>query len=106
MKYLLIVCVAAITLVSCNGDELDACECIEKAMEMVKSAESLEELEEVVSKLEEDHPECSTAIDSGLNENCPDAIEELQSVIMSKGMELYGDAMEDIDLDDLNLDEE
>ena len=108
MKYLSIVCVAAITLVSCGG-ELDGCGCIEKATEMVKSAESLEELEAVTSKLEEEHPECSTADDSGLDEDCPDAVKELESAYVAKGMELFGDALGDVmeDLgDDTDLDEE
>ena len=107
MKYLSIICIAAVTLVSCGG-ELDGCGCIEKATEMVKSAESLEELEGVLSKLEEEHPECSTADDSGLDEDCPDAVKELESVSMAKGMELFGDAMEDLGdaMDDIDLDEE
>ena len=60
------------------------------------------------SKLEEDHPECSTADDSGLDEDCPDAMKELESAGMAKGMELFGDAMEDLGdaIDDIDLDEE
>lgn len=107
MKYISIVCVAAITLVSCGG-ELDGCGCIEKETEMVKSAESLEELGAVTSKLEEEHPECSTADDSGLDEDCPDAMKELESARMAKGMEFFDDAMEDLGdaIDDIDLDEE
>ena len=88
MKYLSIIVVAALALVSCGG-ELDACGCIEKGTEMINSAESLEELSSIDATLTEDHPECADAPDSDL-EACPEAVEEMMAAAMKKGMELGG----------------
>ena len=88
MKYLSIIVVAALALVSCGG-ELDACGCMEKGTEMIKSAESLEELSTIDAKLYEDHPECEDAPESDL-EACPEAATDMMAAAMEKGMELGG----------------
>ncbi|MBB00381.1 MAG: hypothetical protein CMN34_05570 [Saprospirales bacterium] len=105
MKYLTIVCVAAITLVSCGGDELDACGCLEEATKMIEGMESAEELDSFEEKLEEAHPECADIDESDVEANCKEETEAMMTAMMSKAMELYGDAMGDIDLD-INLGEE
>lgn len=82
--------VAALALVSCGG-ELDACGCVEEGTEMIKSAESLEDLAAIDAALEEAHPECAGIGDDESDlEACPDALAEMMSVAMEKGMELGG----------------
>ena len=52
MKYLSIIVVAALALVSCGG-ELDACGCVSEATSMIEGMESAEDLESFEEKLEE-----------------------------------------------------
>ncbi|HAB89372.1 MAG TPA: hypothetical protein DCF84_02465, partial [Bacteroidetes bacterium] len=58
MKYLSIIVVAALALVSCGG-ELDACGCVSEATKMVEGMESAEDLESFEDKMKEAHPECA-----------------------------------------------
>ena len=99
MKYLSIVVVSIITLVSCdNGSaetdskshasELDACGCVSSATSMIAEMESAADFESLEEKLEEAHPECTDIEDSDVEENCAEEIEEMMSVMMSKAMEL------------------
>lgn len=89
MKYLSIIVVAALALVSCGG-ELDACGCVSEATSMIEGMESAEDLESFEEKLEEAHPECADIDEKEVEENCKEEMQEMMSVMMSKAMELGG----------------
>ncbi|MEC8626934.1 MAG: hypothetical protein VXY37_00885 [Bacteroidota bacterium] len=89
MKYLSIIVVAALVLVSCGG-ELDACGCVSEATSMIEGMESAEDLESFEEKLEEAHPECADIDEKEVEENCKEEMQEMMSVMMSKAMELGG----------------
>ena len=89
MKYLSIIVVAALALVSCGG-ELDACGCVSEATSMIEGMESAEDLESFEEKLEEAHPECADIDEKEVEENCKEEMAEMMSVMMSKAMELGG----------------
>ena len=89
MKYLSIIVVAALALVSCGG-ELDACGCVSEATSMIEGMESADDLESFEEKLEEAHPECADIDEKEVEENCKEEMQEMMSVMMSKAMELGG----------------
>ena len=89
MKYLSIIVVAALVLVSCGG-ELDPCGCVSEATSMIEGMESAEDLESFEEKLEEAHPECADIDEKEVEENCKEEMQEMMSVMMSKAMELGG----------------
>ena len=98
MKYLSIIVIAALALVSCGG-KLDACGCVSEATNMIKDMESAEDLETFEAKLEEAHPECADIDDKEVEENCKEEMEAMTAAMMSMVMGDLGDAMEDLDLD-------
>ena len=100
MKYLSIIVVAALALVSCGG-ELDACGCVSEATKMVEGMESAEDLESFEDKMKEAHPECADFDEKDVEENCKEEMEALMTATMSKTMEMMGDAMDELDMEDL-----
>ena len=100
MKYISIIVVAAFALVSCGG-ELDACSCVEEATKMIEGMESAEDLDSFEEKLEEAHPECADIDESDVEANCKEEMEAMMTAMMSKAMGMMGDAMEELDMEDL-----
>ena len=127
MKYLSILLLALVTLVSCNaagdaedstGDAEDstgkrtknsageaektdenedlevstlgACECVSEATALIKTMDSVEEMELFEDMLFEAYPECVSIDDVDVEKNCAEEMEEMMSVMMSKSMELGG----------------
>ena len=105
MKYLSILLIALVTLVSCNSageaektDEnkdleastLGACECVSEATALIKTMDSVEEMELFEDMLFEAYPECASIDDVDVEQNCAEEVEEMMSVTMSKAMELGG----------------
>lgn len=119
MKYLSILLLALVTLVSCNaaGDAEDstgdadnsageaektdenedlevstlgACECVSEATALIKTMDSVEEMELFEDMLFEAYPECASIDDVDVEQNCAEEMEEMMSVMMSKSMELGG----------------
>lgn len=93
MKYLSIIVVAALALVSCGG-ELDACGCLEEGISQLEAVESLEDYE-AFAEWEAAHPECGPSDDKEaqeaaqkeIEENCPEAVAKLATVAMEKAGE-------------------
>ena len=96
--------VALATLVSCDnvkdvfdetfGDAeeaepkiLDECGCLSELTNMVEDMESIEDLGNLEEMWLETYPECASFDDYEAEQNCPEEMEELLSVMLSKAME-------------------